>query len=163
VAIHRTSDVVLEKAQQDLKLILEPAGPTDEAPSAKIVNAEAIRKLLIASAFDFAGRRWSIPTLSFHEGVTALRYKNEALRMNKYVASGVMLDEYEVLCQKVAMLVWRVVVPVGGWTLRELVWRRFGWSRNPFLVAGDADIGAILDFCLLRRTTSTVSLPESDD
>jgi hypothetical protein len=162
MAIRRSTAEEIEEGQRLVAPILDPDAEKQDAEPTKVMNAEAIQKLLAVSAFGFRGRSWRVGYLSFPDGSQALKFRGEAKRLSKYVASGMMLDEYNDLCARVAKFLWRVVTPGDGWTAWERLKWRMQWMQNPFEKATDGELGDMLDFCLLRRTTSSVTITPSD-
>lgn len=155
--IRRTTDEQLDHGQAVLSEKLGAAAANQEPP--KLVNSDAVAKMLGAMMFPFAGRIWTVTHISFNAGIDLAKLELQVKEYAKYQPSGLLLEEYRAIVKAIAERVWPLVVPVEGWTLRERVLRAIGWKLpNPFLEASEADLGVILTFCLMRRTMPTSPL-----
>lgn len=165
--IYRTPPEKLEQAQNRLGQVLEGlpaaepsgAGNGGAAPAPpnlqSLANLEAIRKILAINSFGYAGRQWRVRTLPFELGCALLEQDIRVRRIAPMVASNMLLHEYRDAARQMARIIWQIVEPADRW---GRIRRRLGLMRNPFLRAGDADLGGIKDFCLTRRMASTVVL-----
>lgn len=174
MAIHRTSPEKLQRAQSRLAAVLEGLTPEPDAgasggggetpiapnPSGQqLANVDAMRKLLAITTFRYEGRTWQVKRLPFEIGCQLLEQDIRVRRIATFVASNTLLEEYRDAARKIARILWQIVEPADPWGR----WRkRLGLMRNPFLQAGDADLGGIKDFCLTRRMASTVALGGSE-
>lgn len=144
----------MQRGQDRLSALLDD---TTEKATPEIVNMDAVGRLLEAAAFPHAGRVWHVPSVPFKIGCALMKAQLRVKEIGKYSASGMLVDEYETECEKIADLIFQVAQPVGGWSWRERIARRFGWLKNPFRDAAEGDLGAIMTFCSTRRMTLTAS------
>jgi hypothetical protein len=149
--IRRTVEEALDESQNQLDTLFKKVD--EKRPPLEIVNVETFRRMLAGSTFSYQGERYRVPRLPFEAGVELKKLELEVQRMNRYVASGMMMEEYRLIARRLAAIMWTVVWPTSRWAI---VRKRLGMMRNPFRQATDFELGQVLSFCLAHRMTSTI-------
>ena len=128
------------------------------APAAtKLGNLEAVLELDETTFVLFRGRAFGVPPVGWRAGQQIL---SQRLAAAEAAGDGRLTEEnvprYYAALGELARLLWRNTRPVG---LGRRILKRLGALRNPFLLGTEAELVALTDFFLRRRTASSVSRP----
>lgn len=125
----------------------EKMGFVDTSPSPR--NLRPVVFLTDPFRIPFRGRMWEIPPVSFEDGIKVLELVTwfQEARENP----GGALSQYRTQMRRAIHLIRKLVRPERG-LVRRLRWR-LRLHRNPWRTATHEELGEILGFFWMRRTT----------
>ena len=113
-------------------------------------------------AVPFRGRVYALPSVPYQDGVRLLELKAELDGFAGRVLEGPELERYRAAWQRVAELVYRLVLPRDG-PVRRFLWRLRLWP-NPFKSATERELAELLGFlsaCRMRSSVRQADRPAS--
>ena len=123
----------------------------------RLANLEAVLSLDATSFVLFRGRAFGVPPVGWRTGQEILAQRlaaSDAAGDGRLTADNA--PTYYAALAELARLLWRHIRPVG---LPRRILKRLGALRNPFQDGTEAELVALTDFFLQRRTASSVSSP----
>lgn len=164
--IRRTTPDEEQQARNRLDALvrerLEPKGG-DGSDILDIKNVRAVAELLTTRPITIGdpphARAYRVPPVPFTPGIELFALKLEADRMERWLKDHTLIAEYAKHLDRLADKVWTLLEPVDP---VERMKKRLGWlrgKRNPVRGVTQQSLVDLVDFCLMRRMTSSVRSP----
>lgn len=150
----------IEKSQAQLRLVVASATEPPE-----VANREAVERASASGTFEYRGRNYYVPPISYLEGARLQQFGNTigklAARLETVEelagapeGSSAELEQLLHAFENALESIRRLCKPSGLW--QRLLWSRS--TKNPFADATVTEVGQLLGFFYQRRTTSSVRL-----
>lgn len=119
------------------------------------LNTDVVLDLGSKVSFQFRGRTYWVPPLSWHAGERLMVLWNEASRFEGALTRATAPGYFAAIRQMPALL-WRNCYPAGRWRRLRA---RLGLMRNPLRQATEQELIELTNFFLGRRMKSSVGFP----